>query len=67
MLDAAAVWAERDKARFPEGKRSLWSPCETDTRVLIKLVAHKTKELPPSALASGDGSADEADEAKAEE
>jgi hypothetical protein len=58
----AAVFAQRDQRRY-SGGGSPWTPCQAPyVRVLIKVVAHKTKLLPPAAQAlSGDDDGDMAE------
>ena len=52
----SAIFMQRDKRRYRTKRRpSPWRPCTVPfQRVLIRVVAHKTKPLPPAAMALGD-------------
>lgn len=52
----AAIFVKRDERRYSARRRpSPWRPCTAPfQRVLIRVVAHKTKPLPPAAMALGE-------------
>ena len=63
----AAIFTKREQRRYRAsggGRASPWTPCKAPyVRVLIKIVAHKTKQLPPAAQAlSSDSDSAEAEQ-----